>query len=515
MLREASSDGRSGPVSQPGLSITWYRSAQRFQTTTLVLATIVACVAFAALTLALQFVSVVVLLTWLLVIAVAWRPRVGLYTAFGLVLMFEGGGDDDKLMLPGAYINGDLSTSIGLTGVIFSPLEVLLIMSFLLWLGRGIANRRLDFEGGRLQVQVYLFTAALLVGMVRGLAAGGPFNVALWESRFLFYAVICYVLATNTIRTRRHLATLIVIFLLANFAFAIEGAYRRVALIDTKIITSIPEFWYWHEDVIFLGSVILFVIAVFAYDGPRWQKLLGPLILGVAGYTLLASERRAGYIAVIVAFLAYAIVFLGSNRKAFFTLAVPILIGGAIYMPLFWNASGPLAQPARAVRSLKDPDPRDAASNLSRELEKINVAQTIHDNPLLGVGFGREFEQVVAVPDISFFVFWNVEPHHNVLWIWLKTGAIGFAVFLSLMGSALALGAHHVRRRSDPLLRTTALLGIAAVISTLVFSYVDLGLTSGRVTVFLGTCLGALAVLDRLRDSAPSDGGAAKGLRVL
>ena len=510
----SSRGGLARPASTPGLSIAWYRGAQRWRMTTLVFATVAVCIAFAVLTLALQFISLVVLLTWLLVIAVAWQPRVGLYTAFGLVLLFEGGGDDDKLMLPGAYINGDLSTSIGLTGVIFSPLELLLIMTFLIWLGRGIATRRLDFEGGRLQVQVYLFTTALVVGMIRGVAAGGPFNVALWESRFLFYAVICYFLATNTIRTRRHVANLIAVFLVANLAFAIEGAYRRVALIDTKIITSIPEFWYWHEDVIFLGSVILFVIAVFAYGGPRWHKLLGPVILGVAGYTLLASERRAGYIAVIVAFLAFVIVFLGSNRKAFFTLALPILIGGAVYLPLFWNASGPLAQPARAVRSLKDPDPRDAASNLSRELEKINVAQTIHDNPLLGVGFGREFEQVVSVPDISFFPFWNVEPHHNVLWVWLKTGAIGFALFFSLMGSAIALGAHHVKRRTDPLLRTTALLGIAAVVSTLVFSYVDLGLTSGRVTVFLGTCLGMLAVLDRLRDSAPSDGGATKGLRI-
>src|SRR5919197_6400868 len=98
MLRESWSPGVSQPVSQPGLSIAWYRSAQRFRMTTLVFATVAVCIAFAALTLALQFVSVVVLLTWLLVIAVAWRPRVGLYTAFGLVLVVEGGGDDDKLM---------------------------------------------------------------------------------------------------------------------------------------------------------------------------------------------------------------------------------------------------------------------------------------------------------------------------------------------------------------------------------------------------------------------------------
>ena len=481
-----------------GLSVASLRSSQRRTSLIVGLALVLVCVGCAALTLALQFVSLVVLLTWLLVLAVAWQPRVGLFVAFGLVSLFEGGGQDD-LMQPGAYINGDLSQTLGFSGVIFSPLELLLIMSFVIMLARGIATRSLKLDGGRLGPQVLLFTLAMFVGMARGLAAGGPFNVALWESRFLFYAIICYFLATNTIRTRKHLGILVTIFLLTNVAFAIEGAYRRVALIDTKIINSIPEFWYWHEDVIFLGATILYVIAVWAYGGPRWQKWLGPFILGIAGYTLLASERRAGYIAVIIAFLVFVIIFLRTNRRAFFMIALPILIGGAIYLPIFWNASGPLAQPARAIRSLRDPDPRDAMSNLSRELEKINVSATIKSNPLLGVGFGREFDQVVSVPDISFFVFWNIEPHHNVLWVWLKTGAAGFIIFYTLMGSAVALGAHQVRRLKDPLLRTVALLSVAVVISTLVFSYVDLGLTSGRVTVLLGTCLGVLAVLDRIK----------------
>jgi hypothetical protein len=476
----------------------------------LLVGTVLACILLAALTLAFQFVSLVVLLTWLLVIAVAWQPRTGLYTALGLVMLFEGGGDDDKLMLPGAYINSDLSQSLGLTGVIFSPLELLLILSFVIWLGRGIATRGLNFEGGRLKVQVLLFTAAVTFGMIYGIAKGGPFNVALWESRYLYYAIICYFLATNTLRTRKHLVILLGIFLTANTLFAIEGMYRRLALIDTHIITSAPEFWFWHEDVVFLGSAILYVLAVMVYGGSRWVRWLGPAVIAVAGFTLLASERRAGYIAIMIAFLAYAIVFLGTNRKAFFSVVIPIMVCGAIYLPLFWNASGPLAQPARAVRSLRDPDPRDAQSNLSRELELINVRATIKNNPLFGVGFGREFEQVVAIPDISFFVFWNIEPHHNVLWVWLKTGAFGFAIFLALMGSAIALAAHHVKTLKDPLLRTAALLSIAAVVSTLVFSYVDLGLTSGRVTVFLGTFLGVVAILDRLKPNLSLVAGLSK-----
>ena len=49
-----------------------------------------------------------------------------------------------------------------------------------------------------------------------------------------------------------------------------------------------------------------------------------------------------------------------------------------------------------------------------------------------------------------------------------------------------------------------AIFALTGIISTVVFCYVDLGLVSGRVTVFLGTLLGTLSVLDQLRDS-PSE----------
>ena len=95
--------------------------------------------------------------------------------------------------------------------------------------------------------------------------------------------------------------------------------------------------------------------------------------------------------------------------------------------------------------SITDPNPRDRASNDYREQEKINVRSTIQVNPLLGVGFGQEFLFVVPLPDISKWPFWRYEPHHNILWVWLKTGAFGFMLFWVWMGSAIARAAYFVR----------------------------------------------------------------------
>jgi O-Antigen ligase len=289
--------------------------------------------------------------------------------------------------------------------------------------------------------------------------------------------------------------TLMALTLLSTGTFAIEGAYRKLALLNTGTIETVQELAFAHDSSIFLAVVILLVLAQAVFGAPRWQRMVGISLLPVALFTLFASQRRAGIMGLLIAFLAVAVVIAITRRKAFFLLILPLLLSLAVYLPLFWNNTGTLGQPARAVRSLVSPDPRDASSNEYRDLEAINVRATIDSNPLMGVGFGQPFEFVVPLPDLSWWQFWHYEPHHNILWVWLKTGAIGFTVFWTLIGSALALAANHARRLRTPELRTFALVSIAAVVAAMAFSYVDLGLTSARVTVFIGTLLGVVSVL--------------------
>src|SRR5260370_13726617 len=177
----------------------------------------------------------------------------------------------------------------------------------------------------------------------------------------------------------------------------------------------------------------------------------------------------------MIAFVAFAFVLLFAKRKAFCWIALLIIIATAIYLPAFWNDTGTLGQAARAVRSINDPDPRDAASNLSRDLEAINVRATIDSNPLLGIGFGLPFPQVVTIPDISGFPFWNYEAHHDILWVWMKTGAVGFVLFFLLMCRGLARSARLARELREPDAQVMAALTLSTISVRLVFCYVDLG----------------------------------------
>ena len=279
--------------------------------------------------------------------------------------------------------------------------------------------------------------------------------------------------------------------------------YRDVALIRPNVLLVAQEFAYSHEVVIFLAALILQVLIQRVLGAPLWVQLVGPVLASVAFYTLLATQRRAGYIALFVGFIAFALVWAVSHRKAFVFIVVPALVAVSIYLPLFWNNTGMLGQPARAVRSLSAPDDRDASSNAYREMEKVNVRETIMSDPILGVGFGRPFLFVIPLPDLSWWPFWHYQPHHNVLWVWLKTGAFGFTAFWMMMLGGIALAANRAKTLRDPTTRSFAFVAMAAITITLVFCYVDLGLTNNRVTMYLGTILGALSTLHLIKEDPP------------
>lgn len=428
---------------------------------------------------------------------IAWRPQFGLYSTLVAITLFEV-NSPDPVMLPGQYLNIGLSGSAGVSGFIISPLEILLLVSVLSWLAHRVASRQLDFRGGPLFWPLATFFVALAVGLIRGVAAGGDSTIALWESRWLAYLFICYLLAANTLRKVAQVRIVMALVVIGTVAFAIEGAYRRLAWPDIRQYGESLDYAYDHTDVIFLGTVVLAILAWQTFGKGRSRRI-ALAFMPLPIFTLLAMERRAGLIAFAIAFVAYGVVLLVVRRRAFFKIVVPALILGSIYLPVFWNDSSVLGQPARAVHSIFAPNDRDQQSNDYRAAEKVNVRATILSDPVLGVGFGREYLFLVPLPDLSSWPFWHYEPHNNVLWIWLKSGVIGFVAFFWVMGSAVMIAANLVRTRVLPEARVFALLALAAFITTIVVSYVDIALVDGgRITVLLGTLMGSLGTLTRL-----------------
>jgi hypothetical protein len=479
------------------LSTTWFDGSQRRRQIIATALVVGVCLVLARLVLAVDVLAAIGFAILLAVISIGLRPRYGLNLMFALVLLFDG-GNADPLTAPGNYLFRSLQSTFNLTGAILIPFEVLVLLTAAVWLAHAVMSNRADMRLGAFGWPVVLLALALVFGVVRGLAAGATLNYAFWESRFLFSLVLVYLLTTNTIRSRADVRTLLnLIFILVGVS-AIEGIWRKYALINNGLLGSAQEFWYSHDGVVVWGTLVMLVASQQVFGAPRWQRLIGPFLAVATVFVMLISERRAGVIALIVAFAVFALSLLSIKRKAFFLIALPGLLAMSVYLPLFWNNTGTLGQGARAVRSINSPDPRDAASNAWRDLEAINVRATIASNPLLGIGFGRPFLQVVTVPDISFFEFWDYEAHHDILWIWMKMGAFGFICFFTLIFGGIARSVWLARRLKHPELRTFAAVAVSMMIMAVVYCYVDLGLVGSRIPVLLGVALGTVGVLDRL-----------------
>ena len=444
-------------------------------------------------TLAMPIVGLMVLV--LMAVGIA-QPRVALYVVFGLSIFFEP-GNGDPLQASGEFFQRDIQGAFGLPGVQFTGTELIQLLALFGSL-IGTAARGKKLQAGELKVQAWVFLGMLLFGFARGTVGGGQFNFAVWEGRFMIAMMVCFFVAANSTRQRSHVRELMTVLFIATAFSAIEGAWRRSALIEAGLLGDAQESWYGHDNVVFWGAFVMFVIVQQAFGAPRWQRVLGPILAVVTLYTTMVSERRSGYVSLIAAFLVITIVFAIANRKAFLLLALPIIIASAVYLPLTWNATGPLGQPARALKSMTEPDPRDASSNLSRELEKINIRYTIASDPLTGVGFGRPYVLIAPIPDISWWALWQYATHDQIMWIWLKTGAIGFIAFWTLLGTGLSRGAANARFLLDRDLRVFSVLCMIGIVTAAGFSYVDVGLVGGRVPCFLGTLLGALSIVSRL-----------------
>jgi hypothetical protein len=421
--------------------------------------------------------------------------RAVLIVAFACVILFESATADPLLSL-GTYVHRGIGSWSGLPLAI-TPLEILLLVGLVLALASA-SRERPSGESEGLGRPALAFVLTLLFGLVRGAVAGGDMYVAFWEARYLLYVPICFVIARTSLRRAEHVATLLQVGLISATLFGIEGVYRKLALINTEALGVAPEFYYEHDDVIFLATFVILALSAFVFGVRGRVRGWGIVAIPPLLYTLLASDRRAGTIVLLAGLLAVALTLFFVKRRAFFTGMVPVLATVALFLALTWNATGMLGQPARAIRSLSEPSARDEASNSYRSAETFNIRETIRDEPILGVGFGREFYMVIQLPDLSWWPFWRFETHNNVLWIWLKTGLAGYLAFWLLIGGALSRAAFAARQLLDPGLRLAALFSLVALVGTIVYGYVDLAFVSGRTTVLLGVVLGIVSVIPRL-----------------
>jgi O-antigen ligase len=335
--------------------------------------------------------------------------------------------------------------------------EVMLVGMLGLVVLKRIGSRLKPLEFGPLFPAIGIYTLFAIYGVVRGAGLGGEINIAVWEVRAQFYIPVMYLITYNLVTTREQTRRVMWLFLAAVAFKGLVGLVRFVVTLrgDTGQITFVSRAnsLMSHEESLLFAGLMVFGILLFIFKADRPQlKLIAWALLPVA-LAFLANQRRAGMMAMILSLLVIAVVIyiqMPERRRTLVYVAIAAVLVLIPYIVVFRNASGIIAEPARAVLSVVRPDARDSGSNDYRVLEGDNVGQNIALDPVFGAGYGRRMVMFEQIPDLTaIFSLWAYIPHNTILWVWLRLGILGFAAFWFMVGRFM-MGVRAQDRRPLP-----------------------------------------------------------------
>jgi hypothetical protein len=439
------------------------------------------------------------LLFWAAIIAVIYHPRNGVYLVVGGAMF----GDGVLTYWYPVTKNFSSPESLLYAGDSFSftPLEIIIALTFAVWIGRMAIQRQWRLPINTVTLTVTLFTAFLAFGLGYGVVMGGDTTMALWESRALFYVFPVAILVSALIETRGQVKTLLILIALPIAIDSLFGLHYVHTELQWAIgsVDRIAE----HSLSIHFNAFMIMLLASWMFKGNTdlrvWMTGMMPFVL----ISYFANNRRSAFICLALALMFFAVVLYRRFRKAFWMIVPPLAAIGIVYIAIFWHIDNPIGAPAQAVKSVfGEPDPRDAASNLYREYETFNILYTIKASPIFGIGFGHKFYQPMPLPDISVFPFYEYIPHNSILWIWIKIGAGGFLSMLLMLGTSLAVGSRTLWRMPNDIMSVAALLAISYIVMHFVFSYVDMS-WNGPNMVLLATMIALTGCLVPIVERTP------------
>lgn len=424
------------------------------------------------------------------------EPRYGVYLVLAFGLMGDG------VLTPWFPFVKNFSSAESLlfvnNALIINPLETYVLVTYISWLGRSAMRRKITFYAGSLFWPALIFTAFIMFGFFYGVGTGGDLRIAIWEGRSIFYLLSLLVLVSNLITKREHVSHLMWAIMIALFLEGLSGIYFYVVMLegDLSQVGSITT----HPAAIHMNTMFVFVIAVWLYKGSQVKRIILPLLIPAVAFTYIATQRRAAFLSLALALLIFAFFVYKENRYLFWFIMPPIALIGVLYLGAFWNATGALGMPAQAVKGIIAPEQAslaDRGSDLYRVLENYNTSVTIHARPLTGVGFGQKFYMVVALPDISFFEFWEYITHNSIMWIWMKSGVGGFLSMIFLVGYAIVLGVRVLWQMPGGDMSAVVLTAVLYLFMHFIFAYVDMS-WGAQSMIYVGTAMGLINSMEKI-----------------
>ncbi len=394
-----------------------------------------------------------------------------------------------------------------LEGLIERPIGFLMIFILLVTILQRLARRERILLGGSLFWPFLLFMLSVAWGVLHGLASGGNVKIIVLEVRPFWYLFMSYIIACNLVMEKKHVRYFFWIVIVDAGIKGLQGTYIYLFILHGKI-EGLNEIMA-HEESFFFVALILLIILFSLHYCYRPQLYAALATLPFLLISLVANNRRADYVALLVgAMIAWVLIFVVKPRarKGLAIGMIIFLIVGGAYVVTFAHSTGGLGGPARAILSIVSPssaDARDASSNLYRIIEDYDLKYTVKQN-LPGMGFGKPFLEPIPLPDISGLdQYYNYVPHNTIYWIWMRLGPLGYFALWFLIGSIIIRGSQIARKLQDKYLQLVAIYIVAITFMEVIVAYADYQFFFYRNVIYLGLLAGILvklSVLDKRKE---------------
>lgn len=412
---------------------------------------------------------------------------------------------EDPLMPLARLLYDNLHKVTGISVLRFSGLDLLLLFLVFIALYRKLTGSRIDpptvATPRVLKQALFVSFAAVVFLEVMGILRGGNAQQSLWQMRQIIFIPVVGALYQLGLQGPRDLKPLGMAILAAALFKVFLGAYFLYFVAHKQELS--PPYVTNHTDSELFVAAIMVVVTLWMEDPRAKHFLMMLLVVPVVLFGIVINDRRLAYVSLAACLITVFLMMPMRRSKRFLlrtcVLALPLMIP---YVAIGWSAQGRVFKPVQVIKSVVDSDAgansQADSSTEFRNMENYNLYRTWLPNPLLGSGFGHEYNEVILLPDISrFFPAYRYVPHNSILWLWGIGGYVGFSamwMFL-VIGVFMMARAYPAARTVEE--RTGALVCLCIVVSFLNQAFGDMGTQSFQSVFFLAPAVvmgGKLAV---------------------
>jgi hypothetical protein len=325
---------------------------------------------------------------------------------------------------------------------------------------------------------LWLIVVTTIVCAANGLARGGDFRHASWQTYLIMSTVLVVFTVAATCRTVADFCGL-GYWLMAAAVYRATMCWLSYFTWGNNLVGTGGAYLTSHDDTI-LWVVSILVLLVDAVDKPSIGRSLrnGATIFFLLG-AIQWNSRRLAWVSLAMGLGVLYALFPAGRAKRRINLvgwfALPLLL---VYVAVGWGRGTGIFLPLRALSTVST---EEDASTLARNAENLGLMYTAnHSGYLLGTGWGRPYFPVTMKYDISLFELWQYIPHNSILGLLTFTGFLGFAGFWMAFPTAVFLNTRVASLSADARARKVAMIGAAQMVVCANQLYGDMGIFSAK-----------------------------------